>query len=171
MKILIWGGCGHGKTTLAKSLSKITGIKTYDLDEVTKKRNSQNQLTPESLSDKERDNNLKNVLKNKQWIIDGAYIGDWMHNVIKDANKIIIIKINPIKAQFRVLKRYVKRKLTKKPERTAGSINDLTRLMTYARIYHKDYFQRQLELSKQFNKPIIILQNNNEIKTFLSTIK
>lgn len=164
-KILIWGGCGHGKTTLARTISKKTGIPHFDLDNVTFKEKGFEKVT-----DDVRDERLKKLLKHKTWVIEGAYVGEWMHQVIKDSDLIIMLNINKIIAQKRVLMRFIKRKL--KIEKTkGGSIKDLPRILGYARNYCIDHLVKQKELIKQYKKKAIILKNKSQIKEFLTKIK
>jgi len=159
-KILILGGCGSGKSYLAKRLSKTTNIPHYDLDNVTKKGNSF-----EKVSDKTRDLNLKKILINKEWIIEGAYAGEWIEPAVENAESVIILNMKPILAKKRIITRFLKRKLRIKKDKKSP-IKDLPKLLDYAQSYPKDYFIKHQELCKKFNKQPIILTNKKQVNEF-----
>ncbi len=157
-KILIWGGCGHGKSTLAKEISKRINIPCYDLDKLTFADKGYSQ----KVTDSTRDKRLKELLKNKKWVIEGAYVGEWMHQAIKDCDLILILNINTLIAQKRVLARFIKRKLGIE-KGTGGPLSHLPRILGYARDYRNDHLVKQKELIKRFNKKAIILNNKTQI--------
>jgi len=164
-KVIIWGGCGHGKTYLGRQISRILKIPSYDLDKFTFNK----ELT-KKVSDKIRDQRLRKIVKNKKWIIEGAYAGEWIYPAIKKSDFIIILKINPIIATKRVINRFIKRKI-KREENKGGPLSDLPRIIKYAYGYTYDYYPKQINLAKQFKKKYIILKNKKQIKQFFKTIK
>jgi adenylate kinase family enzyme len=164
-KIIILGGCGHGKTHLAKQISNITKISCYDLDKVTF-----NEKFTGKVSDSLRDKRLKSILKNKKWIIEGPYAGKWINPAIKKSDLIIVLKINPLIATKRVISRFIKIKLGKNKDRN-WSIAELPRIIKYAYGYVYDYYPKHIKIVKDFNKRYIILKNKNQIDKFLSKLK
>jgi adenylate kinase family enzyme len=164
-KILIWGGCGHGKSTLAKEISKRINIPQYDLDNLTFNKEHTQKVT-----DFIRDKRLKELLKNEKWVIEGAYVGEWMHQAIKDCDLILILNISPLIAQKRVLVRFIKRKLGIE-KGNGGPLRDLLRILGYARNYCKDHLVKQKELIKKFKKKAMIIKNKTQINEVLKNLK
>lgn len=66
-RIIIIGCCGAGKSTFAKKLSAHTGIPLYHLDNIYW-RADQSHLAHRDFLKKQ-----KEIMKSKQWIIDGNY--------------------------------------------------------------------------------------------------
>ena len=164
-RLIIWGGCGHGKTILGKQISEILNIPAYDLDKLTFNKDFTGKV-----SDSLRDKRLKNVIKNKSWLIEGAYAGDWLFPAVKKSDFIIILNVNPITATKRVIVRFIKRKI-KKTRGKGGPLTDLPRIMKYAYGYTSDYYPKHIALARQFKKDYIILKNNHEINNFLTNLK
>ena len=76
-KILIVGGIGSGKTTLAKKISKILKMKYYEIDNIAYKRRD----VHEKYKPNERDKKLKSIVKRKKWILEGFYDRSWVHPI------------------------------------------------------------------------------------------
>ncbi len=164
-RIIIWGGCGHGKTYLAKQISDTTKIPFYDLDKVTF-----NKKFTGKVSDSLRDKRLRGIIKNKSWVIEGTYAGDWINPAIRKSDFIIILKINPFIATKRVIFRFIKRKIRKK-EAKGWHITDLPRIMKYAYGYVYDYYPKHIKLAKDFDKEYVILKNKKQINSFINNLK
>jgi len=164
-KILIFGGCGHGKTCLGKNVSDLLNIPTYDLDNVTF-----NEEHSKKVSDSLRDKRLNNILKKQRWIIEGPYAGEWIYPAIKKSEIIVILKINSLIATKRVISRFIKEKM-KRVKNKGRTLKDLPRIMKYAFGYTYDYFPKHIDLAKTFNKEFIILKNKKQINRFLEDLK
>lgn len=161
-RIYILGGCGSGKTYLAKKISKFTRIKHFDLDNIVKKD------IGVKVSSKQRDKRLGKVLKEQKWIIEGAYAGTWMNPTLKKANLIIILNPNPRTCKKQILFRYLKRKFLSKRK---TNIKMTLKLLNYADEYPQSLFIEHKKIAKEYNKKLIILKNKRQINQFLENLK
>lgn len=107
MKIHIIGCSGSGKSYLANKLSKEYGIEHYDLDHL-QWDNSESygvKRAPE-----ERQALLQEILSKDQWIIEGVYY-KWCKQCFADADRIYLLEIPRYKSRYRIIKRFLRRKL------------------------------------------------------------
>ena len=108
MKIHIIGGPGSGKTYLAEKLSKELGIQHYDLDELQWDNKSDSYGVKREPD--ERDRLLADVLSHEDWIIEGVYYA-WCQQCFADADKIYVLRVPRYQYKYRIIRRYVRRKL------------------------------------------------------------
>ena len=111
MKIRIIGCSGSGKTYLAKRLSKKYNIPSFDLDDI-QWDNSQNSYGVKMPIEK-RNQILNNILQQPDWIIDGVYYA-WVQKSFEDADVIYVLDIPKRIYRFRIIKRFIKRRLSRK---------------------------------------------------------
>ena len=167
-KILIVGGIGSGKTTLARKLTKILNIKNYELDNIAYKRRD----VYEKYKPKERDKKLKSVLKRKKWIMEGFYDRSWVYTAYKKADIVVILNIKLSISKRRVITRFLKRKLSfKKSKKINKKFKLMLQLLRHIDKYPGKYFKKQREIVKKFKKEHVILKSNKEIKEFIKIIK
>ncbi len=108
MKIHIIGGPGSGKTYLAKKLSAELGVRHIDLDELQWDNNSESYGVKRD--SRERDKMLEDVLKSEDWIIEGVYYA-WCQQCFADADKIYVLSAPRYKFRYRIIRRFLRRKL------------------------------------------------------------
>ncbi len=108
MKIHIIGGPGSGKTFLAEKLSKELGISHFDLDDLQWDNKSASYGVKRSPD--ERDRLLNNVLSHNDWIIEGVYYA-WCQQCFADADRIYVLNVPRYKYRYRIIRRFVRRKL------------------------------------------------------------
>ena len=108
MKIHIIGCSGTGKTYLAKKLSNKYNIPHYDLDNIYWDNSSEKYGLKTEFE--KRDNLLQNILEKDFWIIEGVYY-KWLEQSFKDADIIYILDLPKYIYKFRIIKRFIKRKL------------------------------------------------------------
>ena len=167
-KILIVGGIGAGKTTLAKKISKKLKIRVWELDNVVwKKRDIHKQNKPPI-----RDKKVKAILKKSKWIVEGFHNHPWTYGFYKKADIIIILKVKPFISKLRIIKRYLKRKLYLENTKNVNkSLKLAIALIKGVEKRSKRHMKIQKQIAKRFNKNIIILGNNKEINNFLEEMK
>ena len=108
MKIHIIGGSGSGKSYLADVLSKKYKISHYDLDNL-QWDNTANTYGVKMPEDR-RNKLLKEILEKENWIIEGVYY-KWCLQCFEDADVIYILEVPRMIYRFRIIKRFIKRKL------------------------------------------------------------
>ena len=108
MKIHIIGGPGSGKTFLAEKLSKELGISHFDLDDLQWDNKSASYGVKRSPD--ERDRLLNNVLSHNDWIVEGVYYA-WCQQCFADADRIYVLNVPRYKYRYRIIRRFVRRKL------------------------------------------------------------
>ena len=108
MKIHIIGGPGSGKSFLAEKLSKELGISHFDLDDLQWDNKSASYGIKRSPD--ERDRLLNDVLSHNDWIIEGVYYA-WCQQCFADADSIYVLNVQRYKYRYRIIRRFVRRKL------------------------------------------------------------
>lgn len=134
MKIHIIGGSGTGKTYLADKLSKKYNIPHYDLDDLQWDNAADTygiKRNPE-----ERRALLQEILSQENWIIEGVYY-KWCRQCFADADEIYLLEVPKHIYQYRIIKRFIKRKLglEKGKKETIKSLMDL---LKWADSYQKN---------------------------------
>ena len=132
MKIHIVGGPGSGKSFLAKKLSQELGIPHYDLDDI--------QWANESGYGKKRDAGdrdalLDEVLQKDQWITEGVYYA-WCGRCFEDADRIYLMTVPRPVYRFRILRRFLRRKLGLEPGKKE-TLKSLFALLKWADKYQR----------------------------------
>ena len=124
MKIHIIGGSGSGKSYLAEKLSKEYGIPHFDLDDIQWDNRSDTygcRRDPE-----ERKALLDGLLRKDDWIIEGVYYA-WCRQCFADADKIYLLNVPRYKYRYRIIRRFIRRKLgiEKGKKETFRSLSEL----------------------------------------------
>ena len=107
-KIHIIGGPGSGKTYLARQLSKWLNTPCHDLDEVFWDNSVDSYGTRNPIEIREKW--LQGVLEQPKWILEGVYC-QWIQPAFRQADLIVILRPSVIRRDWRILRRFVKRKL------------------------------------------------------------
>ena len=108
MKIYIIGGSGSGKTYLANKLSKEHKIEHYDLDDLQWDNNAEFYGVKRKAD--ERQAMLQEILNKESWIIEGVYY-KWCKQCFADADKIYLLEVPRFTYRYRIIKRFIRRKL------------------------------------------------------------
>jgi adenylate kinase family enzyme len=133
MKIHIIGGPGSGKTFLAEKLSKELGISHFDLDDLQWDNKSASYGVKRSPD--ERDRLLNNVLSHNDWIVEGVYYA-WCQQCFADADRIYVLNVPRYKYRYRIIRRFVRRKLGLEKGKKEN-LKSLRELLKWADKYQK----------------------------------
>lgn len=133
MKIHIIGGSGSGKTFLAEKLSQEYGIPHYDLDDIYWDNASDTYGTKRDIEiQKEL---LDDILKKSDWIIEGVYYA-WCKQCFADADKIYLLNVPRYKYRYRIIRRFIRRKLGIEKGKKE-TLKSLSNLLKWADKYQK----------------------------------
>jgi adenylate kinase family enzyme len=155
MRIYIIGTGRSGKSFLAEQMSKNTGIRHYDLDdivfiEVGKKERSVEQRRGE----------LKRIILLNSWIIEGVFTEDWVIPALEQADKIIYIETPALTKLLRFFKKAFNRK--------DGFKDFYGRILVTLGIKYKNFDrtrQRYEKLLKPFKNKVLNIKNKEDIKS------
>ncbi len=159
MKIHIIGESGSGKTTVAKQLVSQHNIPLLELDDIFWDNNVKGY--GQKRDKEERHKLLKDFMQNSNYIIEGIYFS-WLYESFENADKIYVLDVNIHIRNFRILKRFLLRKLgvlASKGE-TFKSIINLIKWNFENLKKGKENINTLKE--KYFNK-VIILKNDKDI--------
>ena len=159
-KIHIIGGPGSGKSYAANRLAQMLDIPVFDLDQLFWDLSSARYGT--RTSEDVRDNKLREIFQKDKWIIEGVYYS-WLYDSFAQADMIIILNPNPFLRTWRILKRFIKRKL-KLVQSKNENIKDLVRLIIWNHKYNGDNLRCALEFIQEFdNKTIYVDQADDAL--------
>jgi len=166
-RIYIIGNSASGKSSLARQLSKILKIKSYDLDDFywqrkfTKKRNP---LQVEKL--------VKKVIRKKRWIIEGVYSSCITCSLDK-ADMIVWLDYPVHVITWRLLKRQIKRR-----EKMRSTLDFLHYAWDYYRKpTHKHYDRNESNYYKHkaivevYPAEIVHIRNREQLEMFVKSLK
>ncbi len=143
-RIVIVGGTGSGKTTLASELSDALGLPAHHLDVIARHGGG----TGVERSPSERAAALAEIVESGRWIAEGIHLG-WTDDLLQAADVIIWLDhVSWRSSSARMVKRFVKqaldevrrekglRKFTRFGDYVAH-LRDLVRAIPEARSYHQ----------------------------------
>ncbi|MBR1477051.1 MAG: DNA topology modulation protein FlaR [Lachnospiraceae bacterium] len=151
MKIHIIGGSGSGKTYLANKLANEHNIMHYDLDDIMWDNNSDTYGVKRSLE--ERKKLLNQILENENWIIEGVYY-KWCKQCFADADKIYLLNVPRYKYRFRIIKRFILRKLNIEKGKKE-TLKSLVELLKWADNYQKEDMIEIRKLLETYSEKVI----------------
>lgn len=152
MKVHIIGGSGSGKSFLAERLSKEYGIPHYDLDDIQWDDTSSYGV---KRNPEERRILLEKILENEDWIIEGVYYA-WCQQCFEEADKIYLLNVPRYKYRFRIIRRFIRRKLgiEKGKKETFKSVLNL---LKWADKYQKENMIEIRKILEQYSEKVIEL--------------
>ncbi len=163
MKIHIIGCSGSGKSYLARHLSENYQIPHFDLDDL-QWDNHAGQYGIKMPKEK-RSALLQGILQRNDWIIEGVYY-KWVQKSFQDADIIYILEISPLIYKFRILRRFLKRKLglEKGKRETLRSVLGLIR---WTDEFQKIDMPRIQEILMPYEQKVQYLRSKKDINNLL----
>ncbi|MNW25864.1 topology modulation protein [compost metagenome] len=162
MKIRIIGGCGSGKTHIAKILSNTYGIEHAQTDNFVWDRS-----TNKKNSDELRDQLLSNMVQQSSWIIEGVHYM-WTQNSFAEADYIFVIRTHLAVRNWRTLKRFIKTRLKVEERNYTQGMRDLWRMFGWNSKFEKENMWVILKMTEEFKEKRFIVESNTDILTILS---
>lgn len=166
-KIHIIGGPGSGKSYLANLISNETNIKSYNLDDIFWD-NSSNTFGVKA-DKKKRDMNLQKVLLNDCWIIEGVYY-EWLGESFDKADIIIVLKTNVFIRDWRIIKRFFKRKMGLIPCDKKETFKGLVELINWNHNYDKKNMVEAEHMIDKLTDKKVIINNNKSMNLLLKQL-
>ena len=163
MKIHIIGYSGTGKTYLAKKLSNKYNIPHYDLDNIYWDNSSQKYGVKTEIE--KRNKLLQNILEKDDWIIEGIYY-KWLEQSFKNADIIYILDLPKYIYKFRIIKRFIKRKLkleTGKKE----TLKSLLDLLKWTDKFQNEDMKEIIKILEKYKEKVYFIKDKKEIKEIL----
>lgn len=159
MKIRIIGCSGSGKTYLAKRLSEKYNIPNFDLDDI-QWDNSQNSYGVKMPIEK-RNQMLNDILQQPDWIIDGVYYA-WVQKSFEDADVIYVLDIPKWLYRFRIIKRFIKRKigLESGKKETFKSVCDL---LEWTNTFQNTNMKEIIRILEPHKEKVVYIKKKDEI--------
>lgn len=173
MKIIVIGQSGSGKSTLARNIKEITGFPLLPLDFLWHTTDYSIQAKQWFLQEQQTF-----MVSNPSWIVEGNYTST-LEERIKEADKIIWLKVPRYVAIYRVVWRSLKRKINKKtrpdmPEAFTEKLNreyvEFLSFIWHFEETHEPEIQQLIQENHAQNK-LIILKTRGEKQEFLTKLK
>jgi adenylate kinase family enzyme len=167
-KIAIIGSPGAGKTTLARNLNRILKIKVYHLDRLFWKSGWQ------SIDGPTRIDTMQNLIREKQWIIEGTYLYSSVPR-LDEADTIIFLDMQVFACLWRVIKRHLQDRGKFRrdiPEQSVDKLNPhrIYKLLVFPIRDRKQLTQKLRTYEAIESKEIIRLQSKKDLKNFLERL-
>lgn len=161
-KIHIVGGPGSGKTFSSSKLQELINLNSYDLDKIFWE---QNKNTYVRSSDDVRTAKLNQILSQEKWIVEGVYY-KWLAVSFRDAELIVILNPPVALRQWRIFKRFLKRKFIQGHFRKE-TLSSFIEMFWWNQKFNNDNMHRILDFTSEHKAKIIFCKNYNELQHIL----
>lgn len=166
-RVMIIGSGGSGKSTLARKLGEITRLPVYHLDSLNWKPSWV--PTPNDQWDELQ----KELVKEKEWIIDGNY-GRTIDIRMSEADTIIFFDLPRFITIYRIIKRRIQYHRKTRPDLNEGCPERLSfDFIKWIWNFKKDKRPGIIKKLETYSKTknIIILKTRSEVKTLIEQLK
>lgn len=157
-RIHILGGPASGKTFLARRLSEKMGIDHIDLDDLFWNNSAPNYNTRRNAN--ERDRLLKNIIRRHQWLVEGVYHA-WLGESFKKADIIIVLRVWVWLRHWRILRRFLSRRLSRKENARRETFANLWALLKWNHAYDTDNLRRACQFLTPHSHKVQEFSSNN----------
>lgn len=155
MKILIIGIVASGKTTLARKLSELLGIKHYEIDTIVHDDDKKIKR-----SEDEQKRIFKMINKNDEWIIEGT-LREHLFYLCDMADKIIYLDVPLNVRRVRIFIRFIKQLFGIEKCNYKVNFKMLRLMYKWTNDFEKNKFAFEDKLFKYGNK--VIVEKNGKI--------
>ncbi len=163
MKIHIIGCSGSGKTYLATALSNKYNIPHFDLDDIQWDNNTQGYGVKMPIE--KRNELLKSILNNNEWIIEGVYYA-WVKQSFEDADKIYVLDMPRYLYICRIIVRFVKRKLGMQKGKKE-TLQSLYKLLKWTETFQNKNLKEIKSILDKYNSKVIWITNKKDIQKII----
>ena len=163
MKTHIIGPSGSGKTYLSQKLSEKTGIPCTSLDELFWDNSSAASTTKRDPG--ERDQMLCSALQQDNWIIEGVQHA-WVGSSFEKADTIYLLEPPALLCRIRIIRRFVKRKLTG-TGRKNETFQSLLDLLRWTKKFYRMNLPEIHEKLQPYQHKVIRITNKRELRQVL----
>ena len=159
-KIHIIGGPGSGKSQIAAKLSKMLRLPKHELDNFFWDHDSEffGSQTPSV----KRAEKLSKVLAQEKWIIEGVY-HSWLEESFSQADYIFVLKTNVYVRDWRIVKRFLLRKVKLASSPRKENLKTLIDLIKWNHQYDNNNLVDAIKLMKPYRDKVIILTKNDDV--------
>lgn len=166
MKIHIIGPSGSGKTYLSQKLSEKTGIPCICLDELFWDNSSAASNTKRNPS--ERDRMLRSATQQDNWIIEGVQ-HSWVGSSFEKADTIYLLEPPALLCRIRIIRRFVKRKLTG-TSRKNETFRSLLDFLNWTKKFYSVNLPEIHEKLQPYQNKVIRIKNKEELRQVMQKI-
>jgi len=157
-KIHIIGAPGSGKTFCSIKLQELIKLRAYDLDQIFWQHNKNAYIRS---SEELRSGKLNQVLSQESWIIEGVYY-KWLADAFRDADLIVFLNPPVLLRQWRIFKRFLKRKFILGQFRKE-SLASFMEMYWWNKKFDNDNMIRILDFTTEHKSKMIFCRNYNEL--------
>lgn len=160
MKIRILGCSGVGKTYAACRLSTRLNCRYFELDHIQFDMRGCESITRRT--DEVRDKLLHHALSYDSWVIEGNHFGDWCFATVNDADLLIVMNSHRYIRAYRIIGRFIKRKLGLIHDIRAD-IRHLVKMLRYNHDFDRKYSVIMMEKLSGHSDKLFFCNNYDDV--------
>lgn len=161
MKIRIIGGCGSGKTYIAKVLSAKLNIVHIQTDNLVWNRTDITKY-PEEM----RNKMLEDIVSQDSWIIEGVHY-KWGLSSFEEADFIFIIRPGLWVQNWRVIRRFMKTRFRLEERNYTQDFKNLITMIGWNQEFEDKSIDKIIEMTSQFESKRFLVNDNKDILNIL----
>lgn len=165
VKIHIVGGPGSGKSYMARRISSETGVPHFDLDNIVWDNKPTTYGVKASIES--RNENLMRILANESWIIGGTYY-KWLRDSFIQADKIFVLTPNVYYRHWRIIKRFVKRKLGIEKSAYRETWDGFTKMLKWNHQFDANNLNGTLNILAELSEKVVVCKKNTDIMKWIA---
>lgn len=164
MKIHIIGCSGMGKTYLARKLSEKYNIQHFDLDDIQWDNSADGYGLKMPVN--KREELLKRILSQESWIIEGVYYA-WVTESFQRADVIYVLDIPSYIYKYRIIMRFIKRKLGIKKGKKE-TFKSVYNLLKWTNKYQNNNLKEIKKILEQYASKVVWISDSREIDRIIA---